>query len=218
MTKEAIKMFKEGDFTPDAVKDLHISYETMFTQVPIVIKNSHLMNALMLEMQESLTLDVGGTQFLDLGTAHTLETELRAMMDAVDELNQESIKFNKHQNMVLKQYQEKTRWIQKRQLENQARSTRGEVRLFFIHAFYGIFTKAVPLLSVMALLCNIQEPLPDEDLTKMFKIPMAPSRLNPLILSGTISHTADEVGCTFHSRFIKSALSLFRFPSSAPSP
>ena len=27
----------------------------------------------------------------------------------------------------------------------------------------------------------------------MFKIPMAPSRLNPLILSGTISHTADEV-------------------------
>ena len=120
-------MFKEGDFTPDAVKDLHISYETMFTQVPIVVKNSHLMNALMLEMQESLTLDVGGTQFLDLGTAHTLETELRAMMDAVDELNQESIKFNKHQNMVLKQYQEKTRWIQKRQLENQARSTRGEV-------------------------------------------------------------------------------------------
>ena len=71
---------------------------------------------------------VGGTQFLDLGTAHTLETELRAMMDSVDELNQESIKFNKHQNMVLKQYQEKTRWIQKRQLENQARSTRGEVR------------------------------------------------------------------------------------------
>merc|ERR1712115_379082 len=61
----------------------------------------HLMNALMLEMQESLTLDVGGTQFLDLGTAHTLETELRAMMDAVDELNQESIKFNKHQNPLI---------------------------------------------------------------------------------------------------------------------
>ena len=36
------------------------------------------------------------------------------MMDAVDELNQESIKFNKHHNLVLKQYQ-------KRQLENQAR-------------------------------------------------------------------------------------------------
>merc|ERR1711922_107769 len=168
MTKEAIKMFKEGDFTPDAVKDLHISYETMFTQVPIVVKNSHLMNALMLEMQESLTLDVGGTQFLDLGTAHTLETELRAMMDAVDELNQESIKFNKHQNLVLKQYQEKTRWIQKRQLENQARIARGE------------------------------DPLPDEDINKVFKTIAPPTRINPLILSGTISNTSDEVSefCT----------------------
>merc|ERR1712002_1074098 len=163
MTKEAIKMFKEGDFTPDAIKDLHISYESMFTQVPIVIKNSHLMNALMLEMSEQLTLDVGGTQFLDLGTAHTLETELRAMMDAVDELNQESIKFNKHQNMVLKQYQEKTRWIQKRQLENQARASRGE------------------------------EPLPDEDINKGFKALPPPSRMNPLILSGTIANTSEEV-------------------------
>ena len=39
----------------------------------------------------------------------TLEPQLRVMMDNVDELNQESIKFNKHQNLVLKQYQEKTR-------------------------------------------------------------------------------------------------------------
>ena len=30
----------------------------------------------------------------------------------------------------------------------------------------------------------------------MFRTPMAPSRLNPLILSGTISHTADEVCST----------------------
>lgn len=65
----------------------------------------------------------------------------------------------------------------------------------------------------MALLWIIQEPLPDEDLTKMFKIPMAPSRLNPLILSGTISHTADEV----RMQFILETLTvfLFRFPSSA---
>ena len=41
----------------------------------------------------------------------------------------------------------------------------------------------------------------------MFKIPTAPSRLNPLILSGTISHKADEVGdffiCTFVFFIIK---------------
>merc|ERR1711874_945642 len=89
-------------------------------------KNSHLVNALMVELSEQIGLDMGGAQHLDLGTSGTLETQLRAIMDNVDELNQESIKFNKHQNMQLKQYQEKTRWIQKRQMENQARIARGE--------------------------------------------------------------------------------------------
>lgn len=163
LTPEAIKMFKENDFSPDYVKDLKLSYETMLAEVPIVVKNSYLMNALLMELQQQLPLEMGGTQFLDLGTSGTLETQLRAMMDAVDELNQESIKFNKHQNMVLKQYQEKTRWIQKRQLENQQRVTRGE------------------------------DPLPEDDINKMFKPLPPPSRLNPLILSGTVSNTADEV-------------------------
>jgi len=163
MTKEAIKMFQDGEFTPDIVKDLKIGYENMFTEVPITIKNSHLMNSLLMEINEQLPLEVGGTQYLDLGTAQTLESQLRSMMDAVDELNQESIKFNKHQNMQLKQIQEKQRYLERRKLENQARSSRGE------------------------------DPLPEEDMSKMFKAGPAPSRLNPLILSGTISHTADEV-------------------------
>merc|ERR1739847_184182 len=93
MTKDAIKMFRDGDFSPDSIKDLHISFETMLTQVPIVIKNSHLINALLLDMQEKLPLSSGGAQYLDLGTATTLETQIRSMMDSVDELNQESIKF-----------------------------------------------------------------------------------------------------------------------------
>ena len=163
MTKDAIKMFRDNDFSPDSIKDLHISFETMLTQVPIVIKNSHLINALLLDMQEKLPLSSGGAQYLDLGTAPTLETQMRSMMDSVDELNQESIKFNKHQNLVLKQFQEKTRFVQKRQLENQARLARGE------------------------------DPLPEEDISKVFKNVPAPSRLNPLILSGTIAYTSDEV-------------------------
>jgi len=163
MTKEAIKMFQDGDFTPESVKDLKIGYENMFTEVPIMIKNSHLINSLLLEVSEQLPLEVGGTQYLDLGTAHTLESQLRSMMDSVDELNQESIRFNKHQNMQLKQVKEKQAYIERRKLENQARTARGE------------------------------DPLPDEDMSKMFKAGPPPSRLNPLILSGTISHTADEV-------------------------
>ena len=77
MTKDAVRMFKENDFSPDSIKDLKISFETMFTQVPIIIKNSHLMNSLLLEIEEQLPVSTGGNQFLDLGTATTLETQLR---------------------------------------------------------------------------------------------------------------------------------------------
>ena len=96
--------------TNKSIKDLHISFESMFTQVQTIIKNST-------EMQDQLPLAARSIQYLDVGTAHTLETQLSAMVDAVVEHNQES-KFNKHQTLVLKQYQEKTRWVQKRLLEN----------------------------------------------------------------------------------------------------
>ena len=46
-----------------------------------------------------------GTQFLDLGTADVLEGQLKHLMDTVDELNQEAIKFNKYQNAAVKQFQ-----------------------------------------------------------------------------------------------------------------
>ena len=186
MTRDAVKMFKDNDFSPDSIKDLHISFETMFSQVPIVVKNSHLMNALLLDIQDQLPRSAGGNQYLDLGTATTLETQLRSMMDSVDELNQESIKFNKHQNLMLKQFQEKTRFVQKRQLENQARTARGE------------------------------DPLPEEDISKLFKNVPAPSRLNPLILSGTINFTADEVSFEYDKLSRNYDLDVSRFPSSVP--
>ena len=51
------------------MQDLKLSYETMLAEVPIVVKNSYLMNALLMELQQQLPLEMGGTQFLDLGTS-----------------------------------------------------------------------------------------------------------------------------------------------------
>jgi len=163
LTNDALKLVKDGDYTPDTVKDLNISYENLLTEVPVVIKNSHLMNAVLLELEEQIPLDVGGAQFMDLGTSETLEAQLRVMMDALDELNSESLKFNKHQQLVLKQIQEKNKYIQKRTQENKQRIDRNE------------------------------DPIPMEDLNKMFKSLPPPSRMNPLILSGTIQNTSEEV-------------------------
>ena len=43
-----------------------------------------------------------------------LEGQLRCLMDRVDELNQEAIKFNRFQQQVIRQQQDKHRFLQKR--------------------------------------------------------------------------------------------------------
>merc|ERR1711862_525604 len=162
LTSEAIKLYKAGDFSPENITKLKVSHDTLFEEVPIVIKNSHLMNELLLELSEQIPVEAG-SQFLDLGTADVLEEQLKFLMDTVDDLNQESIKFNKYQNMAVKQIQDKTRWLQRLQQENAVRTSRGE------------------------------DPLPEEDINKVFKPMAPPSRLNALVLSGQASSTAQQV-------------------------
>merc|ERR1712038_1496286 len=120
LTPMAIKLYKEGEFHAEAIKNIKVSHDTLFQEVPIVVKNSHLVNALLLELSEQIPVECGSTS-LDLGCANVLEDQLKYLMETVDELNQEAIKFNKYQNMALKQCQEKARWAQKRQIENTAR-------------------------------------------------------------------------------------------------
>ncbi len=157
-------LYKAGDFYPETIRSLKVSHDALFQEVPIVVKNSHLVNELLLELSEELPLGgAAGGQFLDLGTADVLESQLKHLMDTVDELNQEAIKYNKYQNMAVKQFQDKSRWLQRRQQENTARTARGE------------------------------DPLPDEELNKVFKPIVPPSRLNALVLSGQILSSSEQV-------------------------
>ena len=132
LTPMAIKLYKEGEFHAEAIRNLKVGHDNLFQEVPIVIKNSHLVNELLLELSEQIPVEVG-SQFLDLGSSNVLEDQLKFLMETVDELNQESIKFNKYQNMAVKQCQDKTRYLQKRQVENTARSARGKI-LQIIHS------------------------------------------------------------------------------------
>ena len=73
------------------------------------------------------------------------------------------MKFNKSQNLAVKQCQDKTRFLQKRHQDNTARVARGE------------------------------DPLPEEDVNKLFKPLPPPNRLNALVLSGQINSSAHQV-------------------------
>jgi len=162
LTPQAIAMYKEGDFTPEALRTLKVGYENLFVEIPVVIKNSPLTNIMMSELSEMLPT-YEGNNFLDLGTASVLENNLRCMIDKVDELYQESMKFNKYQQTVAKQETEKHRALAKLAQENAARIAKGEPQL------------------------------PEDDVMKQFRPLPVPHRLNSMIVSGQINTYAKHM-------------------------
>jgi len=116
-------------------------------------------------------------QSLDLSCADVLEDQLKYLTQTIDELQQESQKFIRYQHMAIKQCQDKTRYALKRIDENKTRQNRGE------------------------------DPLPNEDLDKLFPVIPQPSRLNSLMLSGQSLSTTENA-----SEFCGQALAKWFLP------
>eukprot|EP00918_Siedleckia_nematoides_P078473 GHVU01171707.1.p1 GENE.GHVU01171707.1~~GHVU01171707.1.p1 ORF type:complete len:339 (+),score=43.52 GHVU01171707.1:25-1017(+) len=128
LTPKMMNLYNAGDFSPESLKTNDISFEKMFEEIPIKIKNSHLINTLLCELEETAPIE-GKYSFLDLATSTVLEKNMQMLMDCVDDLSQESNKFFNYQRQVGKQTQLKNQHLQKRQQENAARQVRGEAAL-----------------------------------------------------------------------------------------
>ncbi|MGH0135018.1 UNVERIFIED_CONTAM: hypothetical protein FKN15_028392 [Acipenser sinensis] len=138
------------------LKKASIGFENMFEEVPIVIKNSHLINVLMWEMEQKSAVS-DKQELLNLSSSNHLEKSLQLLMDRVDDMSQDIVKYNTFSRNVSKQQQQKHQYVQRRQQENTQRQTRGE------------------------------PPLPEEDISKMFKPPQPPSRMDTLLIAGQIN-------------------------------
>lgn len=58
---------REQDFSPEGIKAAGMSFEKMFTEIPVTIRNSHLVNSLLCDLDDSLS-DQQSFDYLDLGT------------------------------------------------------------------------------------------------------------------------------------------------------
>ncbi|XP_041758741.2 eukaryotic translation initiation factor 3 subunit H-like [Coregonus clupeaformis] len=56
LTPKLMEICKEKDFSAEGLKKAMIGFEHIFEEVPIVIKNSHLINVLMWELEEKSTV------------------------------------------------------------------------------------------------------------------------------------------------------------------
>jgi len=163
LTPMMMAMYREGDFTPETIKQAGLGFEKMFEEVPVMIKNSHLINSLLCEIEELTPSTDNKYSFLDLSMSSYLEKNVRLLMDSVDDLSQDANKFFNYQRQVAKQQQSKQQFLAKRTQENKLRVDRGEA------------------------------PLPDEDLNRMFKIPAMPPRLDQLLLAGQVSTYSTQI-------------------------
>ncbi|KIH64649.1 Mov34/MPN/PAD-1 family protein [Ancylostoma duodenale] len=123
----ALELCAKNDWSPDAVKAANLTYQTMFEELPIVIKSSHLVNVMMAELSLAPTriADRFSTH-LELGSRRSLEKSVRAMMANIDELNKSISAYGKYVNDKQRHDNMIYNLTQKRQAENEQRIARGE--------------------------------------------------------------------------------------------
>jgi len=120
-----MEMQKKKEFTPELIKELKLNHENFLDELPVVIKNSHLVNSLLCEL-EDMSPASRNYRFMDLSTSNVLEKNLRSLIENVDELCMETTKFLNYHKQLQKQNHLKQQYQTKREAENLARKSRGE--------------------------------------------------------------------------------------------
>lgn len=120
--------------------------------------------------------NTGKDEFLSLATGSYLEKNVHLLIEGTDELCQDSQKLHNYQRNVARQQQQIDAYKQKRAQENDLRKNRGE------------------------------PPLPDEDLSKLFRPLQPPPRLDNLLSTAQIGtycdHLTDFASQSFSKLFI----------------
>jgi translation initiation factor 3 subunit H len=125
LTPAMMEIQRRKDFSTDAIKEMRLNHENFMEELPVIIKNSHLLNSVLCELQE-MTPAPKKYSFLDLSTSNVLEKNLRSLIENVDELGGETTKFLNYHKQLQKQNHSKQQYMQKREAENSARRSRGE--------------------------------------------------------------------------------------------
>ena len=162
LTQPALKLYKDGDFSTNAIREKGVGFNKLYSEIPVVIRNSHLANALLMELESKIPKEQYH-QFYDLGTRSVLEKHLRQVMQSVDELCQESNKFNTYQKMVYKVQQARITANQRLPADNEQRRAEG-----------------ASLLT-------------EEDINRQYKMPIPPARLDPMITCGHVENSSRQI-------------------------
>jgi len=104
LTPAALENLKNEDyFSPDSAKQANLNFENLLEELPVVFRNSHLVNSLLCEIDEQTKLSTKANTFLDLGTSGNLERQLRSLIDGVDEFATDAMRYTNYQKQLQRQ-------------------------------------------------------------------------------------------------------------------
>jgi len=130
LTDELMDLYRSGEknFTPEGLSEKKMTFSNLFEEVPVVVKNSNLVNALVCEIESQIPR-TDREPFLSLATGSYLEKSVHLLIEGVDELGQDSQKLHNYQRNYARQQQQIDAWKLKHQTENETRRNRGEPAL-----------------------------------------------------------------------------------------
>jgi len=126
LTDHFLTLYKGHEFTLDKILKAGVCAEDIFEEVPIQVRNSNLIKAFLLQMDETQIKrsvkedDTGG-----ITTNPFLEKNLECLITSIDDLSQESARFQYHQRALGRHNVQQSGYLAKRKQENESRRRQG---------------------------------------------------------------------------------------------
>jgi len=177
--------YREGKFTVDSIQKSGLKYQDILIELPLTIHNSHILTSLLHQLPSepaksaldfppslaSLKSDPRVTtsslapnfDSLDLSIDPFLEKTCDLLLDSIETHQNELNNHQYYQRSLAREQAKITAWQQKRKAENQAR------------------------------VAAKQAPLPEDEWTRLFKLPTEPSRLEILLNSRQVEQYTRQV-------------------------
>ncbi|EDV23225.1 expressed hypothetical protein [Trichoplax adhaerens] len=114
LSSKVMEMYGQGstEFTVNSILAAGLSYENIFEEIPVEIRNSSLCNVYLAQLK--LNHSSAPTSYLTLGTDSHLEKSLRLLSESLDELHQEAGKLSVYHKTLRMHHQKQQSLLKKR--------------------------------------------------------------------------------------------------------
>jgi len=117
LTEVFMELFKNQTFTQEALLKTGLSFNDIVEEIPIVMHNSHYVNAFLHELEDSKPLSGLDFERLDLASNPFLERNLDYLIEYIDDLAAEQSKFQYWQRTVQRQEVQKALYLKKKKAD-----------------------------------------------------------------------------------------------------